>query len=331
VPDKARRAEAIWRILRASLCTFALVGPIGEYAHSQVSGVEQFHHTSWTVENGLSAVFAVQQAPDGFLWLTTAKGVFRFDGVRFESLDEVTNGAVHNAEIEYAYASPSGNIWLTTVNSGLLLWKNNTVTRYPDRRCTPAQAKTGNIVEDDDGTLWIAGSSGLYRLRNGTCEAIHNKPEFPAGFPWAILLDRAGTLWVKWPVSGLYFLPRGHASFEQTSAGAGASGQRAFLKQAPDGSIWLSDLGGLRRVAGSSDVVGPRTSPSNVLSPPPQFGDFTFSPDGSLWAASATGLNRFASVKQYKMDEPLGAVDSQAFTVKQGLSSSVVSDLLPDK
>jgi signal transduction histidine kinase/ligand-binding sensor domain-containing protein len=331
VPNRAKRSNSVWRIARASLCAFALIGLVVEYARSQVPDVEQFHHTSWTVENGLSAVFAAQQAPDGFLWLTTAKGVFRFDGVRFESLDEVTNGAVHNAEIDYAYASPSGNVWLTTVNSGLLRWKNNTVTRYPDRRCTPAQAKTGNIEEDYDGTLWIAGSSGLYRLKNGTCEAIRNNPSFPAGFPWAILLDRAGTLWVKWPVGGLYFLPRGQARFEQTLAGAGTSGQRAFLKQAPDGSIWLSDLGGLRRVAGSSNGPSPRTSPTRDLSPPSQFGDFTFSPDGSLWAGSPTGLSHFVSVEQYKMEEPLRAVDSQAFTVKQGLSSSVVSDLLLDK
>lgn len=291
--------------------------------------LRDYRHTSWSVENGLSAVFAMQQAPDGFLWLTTAKGVFRFDGVRFESLDEVTNGAVHNAEIDYAYASPSGNVWLTTISSGLLLWKHNTVTRYPDRRCTPAQAKTENIVEDADGTLWIAASSGLYRLKSGTCELIRSNPAFPAGFPWAILLDRAGTLWVKWPVGDLYFLRRGQSEFERSSSGAGASGQRAFLKQAPDGSIWLSDLEGLRRVAGPAADMSP-TAPSKSPQPS-QFGDFTFGADGSLWAASSAGVHRFSSVRQYKIGEPLNAVDSQAFTVKQGLSSNVVSDLLFDK
>ena len=40
-----------------------------------------FHHTMWTSENGLGAVVDIEQAPDGYLWLTTSTGVFRFDGV----------------------------------------------------------------------------------------------------------------------------------------------------------------------------------------------------------------------------------------------------------
>ncbi len=54
----------------------------------------QFHHTMWTSDNGLGAVFDIQQASDGYLWLTTSTGVFRFDGVRFQSVEEATNGAV---------------------------------------------------------------------------------------------------------------------------------------------------------------------------------------------------------------------------------------------
>jgi hypothetical protein len=98
-----------------------------------------YHHTAWTTENGVSAVWTIQQAPNGFLWLTTPTGVFRFDGLRFESTDEVTNRQVHNADIVTVFPSPSGGVWLTTRTHGLLLWKDNRVTNYPDRRCTPAQ------------------------------------------------------------------------------------------------------------------------------------------------------------------------------------------------
>lgn len=70
-----------------------------------------------------SAVFAVQQAPNGFLWLTTATGVYRFDGMRFESTDEVTNREAHNASIVTVFPSSSGGVWLTTRTHGLLLTK----------------------------------------------------------------------------------------------------------------------------------------------------------------------------------------------------------------
>jgi ligand-binding sensor domain-containing protein len=97
-----------------------------------------------------------------FQRLTTA-GVFRFDGLRFESTDEVTNREIHNADIVTVFPSPSGGVWLTTRSHGLLLWKDTRVTNYPDRRCTPAQGLNG-IVEDRDGSLWIAGSAGLFDL-----------------------------------------------------------------------------------------------------------------------------------------------------------------------
>jgi ligand-binding sensor domain-containing protein len=271
----------------------------------------------------------MQQAPNGFLWLTTPTGVFRFDGQRFESTDEVTNREVHNADIVTVFPSSSGAVWLTTRTHGLLLWQDNRVTNYPDPRCEPAAE--GGIVEDRDGALWIAASSGLFRLKNGNCEQIHNDPAFPGGFPLAILMDRAGTLWVKWPTGAFYFLKLGEHNFKRCSSGEDAGGEYAFLKQAPDGSIWLSDAGGLRRVTGYPDPTKPIAGPERTLKPHSWFGNFTFTPNGALWASSGRAVYHFKNVTQYKVDEPLNTADAEAFTVNQGLSSSVAVDLLVDR
>jgi Two component regulator propeller len=48
----------------------------------------QFHHTAWTLKDGgPGQVQAIAQTRDGYLWLGTPNGLFRFDGVRFESFD----------------------------------------------------------------------------------------------------------------------------------------------------------------------------------------------------------------------------------------------------
>src|SRR5208283_3652663 len=46
--------------------------------------VSQYSHTAWTARDGFSvgAIFAMAQTPDGYLWLGTGNGLFRFDGVR---------------------------------------------------------------------------------------------------------------------------------------------------------------------------------------------------------------------------------------------------------
>ena len=117
-----------------------------------------FHHTEW---NGLGAVFDIKQSPEGYLWLTTSKGVLRFDGVRFQSLDEVTHGAVHGSEIDSVFLSSSGGIWLTTEGAGLSYWKDGRLTTFPDRRCTPTR-KQGKLIEDRDGSLWVQATGGAF-------------------------------------------------------------------------------------------------------------------------------------------------------------------------
>src|SRR5579862_1633667 len=151
----------------AALAFASFPGPIQAAVDSAASHATTFHHTGWS---GLGAVFDLKKSPDGYLWLTTSKGVLRFDGVRFQSIAEVTRGAVHDDDIDSVFVSSSGGLWLTTEGAGLLLWKDGRLTPFPDRRCTPVR-KQGKIVEDRDGSLWVQATAGLFRLR-GSCEQV---------------------------------------------------------------------------------------------------------------------------------------------------------------
>ena len=188
----------------------------------------QYTHTAWTAENGIGAVFDIQQAPDGYLWLTTSKGVLRFDGVRFQSAEEATNRAVHDTDIDSVFVSSSGGVWLTTRSAGLLLWKDGLLTTFPDRHCTPALKLEGS-AEGRDGSLWLQASAGLSRLRGSVCEQIGSKYGYPGGFAAGIMVDRGGTLWVKTPAGPLLFLPAGQSRFQVSQYGGGATSDRAFL------------------------------------------------------------------------------------------------------
>src|SRR5580692_6928217 len=120
------------------LCLQVLGAEVSPVVHRATD----FRHTQW---NGLGAVFDVKQSAEGYLWLTTSRGVLRFDGVRFQSVEEVTRGAARNSEIDSVFLSASGGLWLTTEGAGLLFWKDGRLAAYPDRRCTPSR-KQGQIV-----------------------------------------------------------------------------------------------------------------------------------------------------------------------------------------
>jgi hypothetical protein len=107
-----------------------------------------------------------------------------------------------------------------------------------------------------------------------------------------------GDAFGTWPTGALYFLKRGEHTFNRCFSGEGAGGEYAFLKQAADGSIWLSDFGGLRRVTGYPNPTKPLPGAEKTNKPHYNFGNFAFTPDGALWAASGLGVYRFKNVEQ---------------------------------
>jgi signal transduction histidine kinase/ligand-binding sensor domain-containing protein len=298
----------------------------GAEAGPAVQGLTDFHHTEW---NGLGSVFDIKQGPQGFLWLTTSKGVLRFDGVRFQSAEEVTRGAAHDSEIDSVFPSSSGGLWLTTEGAGLLFWKDGRLTNFPDRRCTPTR-KQGKLIEDRNGSLWVQAKAGLFRLRGSVCEQVGGEQGYPGGFPAGILMDNDGTLWVKTQRGPLLFLPRGQSKFQVSKYGNGLSTSYAFLHQAPDGTIWLSDDQGLRRVANKLSASA-SSPPGKGDKKNAQFGDFAFAPDGSLWAVTGKGVQRFDHVERWRTPLAAETAPGESFTPEQRLSSDGVWTLLIDR
>jgi signal transduction histidine kinase/ligand-binding sensor domain-containing protein len=314
-------------LLSAALIVRAIAGLHAANRPSVHDTSGDFHHTQW---DGLGAVFDIKQAANGYLWLTTSKGVLRFDGVRFQSVDDATSGMAHSNEIDSVFLSKSGGLWLTTESSGLLLWRAGKLTEFPDRRCTPTR-KQGKIIEDNDGSLWVQGAGGLFRLRGHTCEAIGAKQGYPGGFAAGMLLDSQGTLWVKTRKGPFLFLRRGHARFQINEYGEGVSTSYAFLHEAPDGTIWLSDDQGLRRVSngpGAKAFSGPRRKECASSC---QFGDFAFAPDGSLWAVNEKGVERFEDVAKWPSPAVRPGARGEAFTPSNGLSSDATWKVMIDR
>src|ERR1700758_3295817 len=60
-----------------------LLGTPPAFALNPSLDISQYSHTAWTARDGFSVgtIFAMAQTPDGYLWLGSEFGLFRFDGV----------------------------------------------------------------------------------------------------------------------------------------------------------------------------------------------------------------------------------------------------------
>ena len=72
---------ALWLAVHSALA--------GSHAFAEpVRGLAHYHHESWTSKDGAPPdIWSIDQTADGFLWLATGAGLYRFDGIVFEAFE----------------------------------------------------------------------------------------------------------------------------------------------------------------------------------------------------------------------------------------------------
>lgn len=273
------------------------------------------HHTSWAFAEGAPAdVWALAQAPDGYLWLGTGSGLHRFDGERFEPVPLAAGQSLPSQNITALTITPDGAAWIGSYAAGIAYLQHGRVRHYGVDDGLP-EGMVYRIVVDPDGTTWAAIDGGLARHRDGRWQTMTEQ----IGYPWKhadwLLLDRDGTLWVS-TGNTIAKLPRGDTLFRTTGV---LSALNAVIAQAPDGAIWVSDVHGTREVHGG---------PAGELRAIPELEAkrALFHDDGTLWGTDARQGGVFR-VSMSQTDAP--RVDR--FGPAQGLSALIAVPVLFDR
>jgi ligand-binding sensor domain-containing protein len=113
--------------------------------------VSQYAHTAWQVREGFTQGYirSIAQTPDGYIWLGTGFGLFRFDGVRVEHWQPPPNREPLPSEfVVCLHVARDGTLWIGTMK-GLASWRDGKLTRYPD---LDGLVNT-SILEDRNGTV----------------------------------------------------------------------------------------------------------------------------------------------------------------------------------
>ena len=223
--------------------------------------------------NGLDARVVVSMLVDrdGFLWVGSREGLFRYDG--YDTLaylpDTTDPDAISDIDIRHIYEDSSGNIWVGTNTGGLNRLDPDTgkFVHYRHDSSDPgslADDSVYGIVEGPDGALWVGTQKGLGRLdrATGRFELFVHDPNDPGSLPhdwtYRLYFGPGGTFWIgtigggiaRWnPVAGNF------SRFDIAALTGGPEGRNdvfAILEEG-SGTVWLGTREGLVRLDPASN------------------------------------------------------------------------------
>jgi len=327
-----------------------LVGCPSALALNPGLDVSQYAHTSWKIRDGFpkGQVSSIGQTPDGYLWLGTEFGLYRFDGVKSVLWEPPGDRHLPSDVILSLLAARDGTLWIGTYN-GLASWKDGNLNQYPEL----AGRFIFKILEDGEGTVWVSGFAltvgRLCAIRDGRVQCYGDDGVLGRGV-FNLYEDSKGNLWAgvkdglwRWKPGPPQFYPLpgetdGIQGLGQDDDGALLVGWRGGIKRFVDGKtepyplpgsagqfyahrllrdrdggLWIGTSGrGLVHLhQGRADVF----AESGGLS-----GEFVNSlfedREGNIWIATSDGIYRFRDF----------AVAT--FTIKQGLSNAGVGSIL---
>jgi len=229
-------------------------------AHAQPAppSARQLDHASWTIRDGApTGVRAFTQSPDGVLWIGSATGLYRFDGVRFEPFEPPSSQPLASLSISQLLALPDSVLWIGYGVGGVSVLARGGVVSYGTSDGLP-EGTVNALARDSAGVIWVATTTGLARLQGSSWQRFGPESGYPGGMTSDLLVDRRGTLWAP-NSAGVFVLPRGASRFVRHSPPLDPTGSGAGVpREAPDGSVWgASTTLGLTRLTDSAGRATP--------------------------------------------------------------------------
>jgi ligand-binding sensor domain-containing protein len=310
--------------LIGTLLVAAMLLPSAASAAQAVRPLAHYTHQRWSEESDPPRpVIALAQGRRGYLWIASAVGLFRFDGIRFEMMSAGVDLVVHGAP-SAILVRRNGEVWTNFERSRrFAVYREGRLELLGD---PPAEARVSAMHEAQDGTIWVLTERigiPLMRFRNGQWTSFGPETGAPVDDnPFSMVVTSDGTVWVSFTASVARLASDGR-QFQIVRHNPGATGR---LSIDPQERIWLTERRG----------TYPITGPGGRGSPPPLRHAYAtdaaqirgwpmFDRDGNLWIATYyDGLQRVARPDPRGAASPAEAAASvERFTVRDGLTANV--------
>ena len=238
--------------------------------------VTSYRHDVFDARSGAPrGALTMAQTANGWLWLGTPSGLYRYDGIKFEAFQPLDGERLLGQYITALGAHPNGDLWIGYLYGGMSVLHDGHLRHLPVPPGKPI-GSTPKIAFDGDDA-WAATSTGLFRYRGGHWQRFGRDRGFSEDLARFVYCDHYGRIWGV-DSGGVYLFDRAADRFGRVMDVV----SEAVVVASPDGRIWAAD-GTTVQLLPAPSGGWRATPPAHVAGEAQQT---LFDRDGNYWAGN---------------------------------------------
>ncbi|MGA2849857.1 MAG: two-component regulator propeller domain-containing protein [Terracidiphilus sp.] len=274
------------------------------------SSYPQYLSQIWTMSNGFPGgrINAITQTADGYLWIGTSKGLFRFDGFTFVPADSPGHVTDPVSQALTLVSAKDGALWMGDQDMNVRRYIHG---RFDD--ATSIAGDVGGVVSaigaSNEGDVLVATQGPrLFLYSHGRSEALSGNSNLGIPSPQTVVQTRDGKIWLATFEAGLFYWDRGSV----TALKEDVPDKVNCLYPAESGGLWIGTDEGVvfwdgRRI--STRISSHALRGSRVLS-------LAEDRDKNVWIGTSNGLFRLnsAGIRLMEQAQPRRTEQSRRYS-----------------
>jgi signal transduction histidine kinase/ligand-binding sensor domain-containing protein len=217
--------------------------------------IEGMTHSAWSRRDGVpGGISSLAQTRDGYLWIGSTLGLYRFDGLRFVEYPFSSNAQpLPSLEVSSVSADPNGGLWVSFRNPAIvhILPEGNQETFLASDGLTANMLE--KVMARPDGSVYAFGGSQLFRLEGHHWVNFGRDHGLKGGGVFSVFFDKDENIWIGRDKK-LFVLHKGAKVFEETPDQVHYI---SSMVQSRTGELWVADAWRNVRPLSNTSATGP--------------------------------------------------------------------------
>ena len=260
----------------------------------------------YTIEDGISEdiIMSIVEDSDGYIWVGSIEGLFRYDGYHFKEYTHVPNNpnSIPQGFARTMFVSEQGELWLGTYE-GLAKYRPETddFQVYDNNNSVLRNNEIWSIDEEASGDILVADASNLYRIdsKTGSLSLLDERIDFPDEIEE--IRNEPTRIWIGTFASGAYIYDKKRRQLYSLKSvnpwGINLPETAVFDIQVIDGLYWVATNAGIAILNNNGEIVK-RINKANYPNLKNEIvRTITEKSEGVIWFGTEDGLAVYNKVK----------------------------------